>query len=407
VSISIRRAPAPHRVLALAAVLAALVAMAVAALSGATAQAAKPPFKVLFIVPQSGPFAFAGKAEVAGLNAGIKSVNATGGIDGRRVTYKAVDDAGSGAKAAAAAVDELSKDKYDMVICGMSGADAPPCSAAIAQRKMLQMAVAAEDVLGDPKQSPNTYVTLNRFDSNAAAVVLRLKKDRKSKVAILAGDNASGRAGATAMQNAFKKAKITTTDTVYVPTGATDATPQVQKAQSSGAQAIVIPAFNLQNVAIMKARTKLGWNVPAYLDPFAGSFNYASVLTPEERTNAFSAAFPFQIKGTKASKTRAAKVFFKNVAVYDPKPVLAINAHNVAYNTVILAQAAAKKAKGSTAAKLLNGMKKVKVTAKDAPLAVGPKTLYTNPRVHAPQVKGSEYQWFKLGSIVDGIQVPA
>ena len=87
--------------------------------------------------------------------------------------------------------------------------------------------------------------------------------------------------------------------------------------------------------------------------------------------------------------------------------MLAINAHNVAYNTIVLAQAGAKKAKGSTAAKLLSGVSKLKIVAKDAPLAVGPKTLYTNRKIHAPQVKGSEYQWFKLGAIVDGLQVPA
>ena len=405
---SIRFIRTPHGVLALVAAAAALAALAVAALSGAVtqAQAAKPEFKVLFVSTMSGPLSVGGKAENAGLLAGVKTVNATGGILGRRVTVKTVDDAGSGAKAAAAAIQELSSAKYDMVICGMNGATAPACTGAIAQRKMLQMGVAPEDILSDPSKSPNTWVTLQRFAVNAEALVLRLKKSKIKRIALLGGDNAAGREGAARMADAAKKGGITVTDSTFVPVGASDATPQVQKAKSSNPEAVVVMAFNLQNVTILRARVKLGWDIPVFLDPNASSFNYASVLSASERTGISGSTLPILVKGSKASKSRSGKVFLKNVAVYDPKPVLSAQAHMVTYNAIVLTQAAAKKGKTADSAKLVKAMAKIR-TVKDAPLSVGPATWYTSRTVRAPQIRGKEFTWFKLGSIVDGFQVPA
>jgi ABC-type branched-subunit amino acid transport system substrate-binding protein len=403
------RSAAPYKVLAGAGLVAALVALLMAALSGATpkATAAGGEFKVLFIVPLSGPFATSGKEELAGLNAGIKTVNASKGILGKRVTVKVIDDAQSGAKATASALQELGSTKYDLVTCGISGPDAVPCHTALAKTKVLQINPAAEDDLADPTKNPNTFISLNRFASNAAAVVGQLKKDKKSKVVVFGGDNASGRNGASAFVAAAKKAHITVTDSIFIPTGTTDATPQLQKAQASGAQAMVVMAFTVQNIAVMKARAKIGWNAPAYLDPFASAFNYASVLSDTERGGVSTSAYPITVKGDKVSKTRAAKLFYRNVAVYNPKPVLSLIAGMVTYNAIMIARAAAVTAKSTDAGKMIKAAAKLK-TVKQVPGLVGYKRLYTKAKTdHSPQTAGSEFKWYRNAPpIVDGLVNP-
>jgi ABC-type branched-subunit amino acid transport system substrate-binding protein len=319
---------------------------------------------------------------------------------------KSLDDAGSGAQSTALALEELNKSTYDMVLCGINSTDAVPCTAAIGKRKILQISVAGEDSLSDPVKSPSVFNTLNRFHPQTDAAVLRLKKDKKTKVVLIAGNNAAGQAGASAFQESAKKGKITITDTIFVPLGTADATPQLQKAMSSGAQAMVMTAFTPVNIAILRARAKLGWNANAYLDQSASAFNYSTALTPDERKGVFASAYPATIKGDKSHKTKEVKRFLGNVKVYDPKPQFAIIAHMVTYNAIMVTRAAALKAKSTNPGKMISAMKKVK-RAKDVPYGVGLTRYYSNKAFHAPDTPPSLFKWFKLGSVEDGLQVPA
>ena len=140
---SIRRVRSPHGVVAVAGVVACLVAMAMAALSG-SATAAPKTFNVLATLPVSGPLSVIGKTESASLRGAADLINKQGGILKQKVVVDILDDSGDGAKATAAAIQALGQKKYQLIICGATGDTAVPCSKAIAKNPALQIPSASE-----------------------------------------------------------------------------------------------------------------------------------------------------------------------------------------------------------------------------------------------------------------------
>ena len=122
----------------------------------------------------------------------------------------------------------------------------------------------------------------------------------------LAGDNASGRDGARALQAAAKRHRkqIKLTKQIFVPITTADATPYIQQATATGAKAIVVNSFTAANIPILRARKKLGVTLPVYTDWYfnTGSLNAA---TPEERDGVTVQGWPWMFKGNKATRTKA------------------------------------------------------------------------------------------------------
>ncbi len=131
-----------RRVLAASGAAAALAALVMA--MAVSANAAKAPFKVLLVVPKSGPLGFVGGIAENGTKAAANVINSQGGILGSKVEVKTVDDAGQGAKAVAAALQETSATKYNLIHCGNFGDDGLPCSAAIKGQNVLQIPLISE-----------------------------------------------------------------------------------------------------------------------------------------------------------------------------------------------------------------------------------------------------------------------
>ncbi len=387
-----------------------VVALFMATMSGQNAQAAAGTFEILAIMPFSGVAAVSGKAERAGMDAAVKTINnvplkGKKGILGKRVNVTYKDDTSNGAKGTATALEEMGKKKYDMVMCGINAGVALPCTAAIGKQKVLQVIPSGISDLAVAKNYPNTFATLGAPTVNVDAAFARMKKDKKTKVAIMLGDSPAARDLAAAGSQQAGRFGISITGTTIVPAGTSDATPQIQKAMQDNPQAILVVGFSVLNVNIMKARAKLGVTVPVYMDPTASPFNYGSVLSDAERKGQFISGFGVTIAGNKDTKTRAAKLFYKNVKVYDPKPALSLIAHMVSYNAIMLTRAAAVNAKSTDAGKMIKAMGQIKKVSQ-APGVVGLKTVYSKKGSHAPQIQPNEFTFIKAGNLVDGVQVP-
>jgi branched-chain amino acid transport system substrate-binding protein len=372
--------------------------------AAASSKASDAPFKVLAVMPMSGPLAAVGKAEGTGFQAAAKVINAKGGILGHRVTIKIVDDAGTGEKAVSAAMGEANNNAYNLISCGSFGDDAIPCSSALAANAALQIPLAAESHLNDPAKLPRVFVPGGLFDPAEQAMVAQMKSKGIAKFAIVQGDTVTGRLAAGILEKAAKQAGLSVTTTVFVPVGAVDATPQVLKAKASHPDAVAITGFTPANGPIIAARAKLGWNAPVYGDVYFSAANLAAIAKPKQLKGITLEAYPWMVKGNAATETPEFKAFWSTVLAMDPHPLLSDIAPLVSYQAVVLARAAAEKAKAIDGKALAAAMNNVS-SSSQVPGFVGPPKLYT-PNSHVFGTAPSDFTFVPAGPTVDGILVP-
>ena len=79
-------------------------------------------FVIAAVIPKTGPIAYLGEQELAGLELAAEDINATGGILGRKVLVKWEDTGGDVAKAVTAANKLLFDGKVDMLFVTTTGA---------------------------------------------------------------------------------------------------------------------------------------------------------------------------------------------------------------------------------------------------------------------------------------------
>lgn len=401
-----RRAPAFIAVAGagLAIFVAAIGASGSSASDGPTATAAAGQFKILAVMPMSGALATVGQTEKAGFDAAIKNINANGGINGQKVTLKVVDDAGTGAKAVSGALQALRGSSYNMVSCGSFGDDGLACAPAIAKQNVLQVPLIAESTLSNVEKYPYLFQPGHLFDPAEASMVAYMKQKGIKRIAILAGDNTTGKLASQVLADAARAAGVAVTSSVLVPVTAADATPQLLKAKATNPQAIAMTGFTPANGPIIKARAKLGWKVPVYGDKYMGAANLALIASPGDMKGITVQADPWSVKGNPATRSQSFDKFYAGVRQYQPHPPLNIIANLVSYNAAMLARYAAVKSHSFDAAKMAQALAGTP-TSSSVPGFIGPQDLYT-PTRHALLPKNDEFAYANAGPTVDGLIVP-
>jgi branched-chain amino acid transport system substrate-binding protein len=362
-------------------------------------------FKVLYIGPFSGPLAIVGPQEKAGLTAGAAVINSSGGILGCKVVISSKDDAGVGTQAVPVAETVVkSGTPYDLLVPGAFGADSIPMDSVFAHTPVLQITLASEPQNNQPKKFPYLYVPTGGYGPQELALVKRMKAQGIRKFAIVTGNDTSGIEEAAARAEAASSVGLTVTATELVPGGATDATPQMQAALATGPQAITLAAFDAANCAILTARANLAPKLPVYMDPFASSQNFATCQSASQLKGVYLEQFPYLVQGTSAQNAPAWKAFIKQDQKFDPKPVLALDADQVAYDAVMQARCAAKKAGQIRGAKMALALQTIALT-KDCPGDLAGTKLYT-PTNHDWGVLPGDYGFYPAGPITAGLIVP-
>lgn len=400
-----RRASLVVLVAAAVAAVAATAAASDAATSARGRSAAAPRFEVLAVLPLSGPGGYVGALAGRALAAAAGTINHSGGILGRQVGLKIVDDGGDGNRAISEVQQELgSGTRYGLVVAGAFTSEALPLAAALAKTPILQMSFSASDQLNDPATYPFHYGTVEGFVPNAVGLVDKIKKDHISKIAIVCGDNAGGHSGATALQTAAKDAGLTVTATVFVPTSAADATPQVQQAQASAPQALAMIANTPATATVIAARAKLGWSVPFYGDATVASVQWGQIATPAALQGVKVQTFPYLVSGNAATKTPAYRAFLKGLAKYDAHPSATLFIATTSWDQLMLVRAAALKAHSVDSATLARTMPTLH-SSSQVPGWIGSRSIYSATS-HFPTVGNGDFIYVTPGPLVDGLMVP-
>jgi branched-chain amino acid transport system substrate-binding protein len=188
-----------------------------------------------------------GYSEIApASNAYFKYVNAHGGVNGRKIIYKYLDDGYNPAKTVTVVHQLVLQDKVFAVFNGLGTPTHQQVVPFLNQQKVPDLFVASGCLCWNaPSTEPETFGWQTDYTIEGKILGQYIsQKFKGQKIAIFAQGDDFGHNGVKGLQDEVPASQIATTQ-YYDPTN-TNVAPQVQKLQQSGAKIVVsfsVPAF--------------------------------------------------------------------------------------------------------------------------------------------------------------------
>ena len=363
------------------------------------------PFQVLAVLPLSGAYASIGDFALQALQAGATVVNDSGGVLGHRMQIVYKDDTGTATTAVSLVQQALAGGTaYGELIPGCLTPEGLALAPLLASHQVLQMSTAATDALNAPSTYPDWYMAASGFAQYESALVAELKTKHLTRFAVVDAATSSGQAAAGALQRAAKAQGLAVTDTEYVPAGAASAIPQVQAAQASRPQALVIAANTPETGPILQARQNLGWQAPVYVDAAASAADLSSaVSSPAALSGVVEQTLPFLVKGNPATKTPVYEQFLKLIYKLSSDPPTSMYEATSSWDEVMVARAAAIKAKSVNPAAVAKAVTRL-TYASDIPDWIGATQAYTSGS-HEPVLASNAFIYVPAAPLVKGLVV--
>ncbi len=258
--------------------LSAAVLLATAGCAGAESGATGP-IKVGSVNALSGSATFPEASQAA--KAVFDAANASGGVNGRQIEYKALDDKGDPAAAAAAAREVVGRDEAVALVGSSSLLECEINSKYYEQQKILSM----QGIGVDPAcfTSPNIApVNVGPYHDMTLTLLYgseTLKLDNICALLEIAGNTLPSYQAAIDEWSAITGKKLKYLDAT-VPYGGSDYTSYIVKARNAGCKAITVNPVEPDSIGQLKAAAAQGWtDVTWLLLTSVYSENYAKAIT--------------------------------------------------------------------------------------------------------------------------------
>jgi len=332
------------------------------------------PYRVFAVEPLSGPFSLFGKACAEALRETEKIVNADGGFDGRPMELVVKDDKGEGTEALTLLQEEInSGNKPDLVIPGTTSDEAVPLLPVLAKEGILSVTNASDTALDNPEKYPLNFGVATTSLTIAGPMIEQLKKEGFKSVAVILTDNELGRSNGEAYEELGSQEGLEVA-VAYVPEEAVDATSQLEQLDSHNPEVLVVSAFGPSIVPMLKAKEKLGLEIPTWGDTATASQDLPATVGSAAAQKITLQAQPWQVEGEEpsAAYTKQSKEAFD--AFYPRLQKAGIDTVIVPYifthDTVALAVAGANKAKSTEAGAIAEAIEGG-LTPAETPLFIG------------------------------------
>ncbi|MCW2747846.1 MAG: hypothetical protein JWP10_988, partial [Nocardioidaceae bacterium] len=275
------------------------------------------PYQVLYSSGITGLLAPSAKGVERGIKAKIDTLNAAGGINGRKVELTTVDNQSDPTRGVTLVQKAIgSSKKPDLVIPGVSSNEALAIAPLLARNKIVGVGPASNAVLNDIKKYPYFYSQSAKQQSILAAVATQLKeKGGVTKVALIAPNDALGDALGAPFKDEMGKVGIKTTDTRFA-SDAVDITPAFQKAMEGNPDVIYMDAAGTQAAAVLSSRVKAGAeDIPAIAGVVLGSQPLLTLAKgTDQMKNVNLVMLPTQQYIPPADRSEVFNEFFKAVS---------------------------------------------------------------------------------------------
>lgn len=215
------------------------------------------PIKIGVIVSLTGPAAAYGVPHRDTVEALAKSINASGGINGRQIQLLVEDDATDPTKAAQAA-SKLIRDKIVGFVGASSGTSMQAIAPILAGAKIPMVSTNGNAQLLDTKAAwyPYFFVANAADETASKALFNQAVNDGAKKIAVLYSEDGYGKSGLQTYESMDKPAGVSIVSTASAPAGSTSVSAQVTKIQSSGADAVILQLASPTLVAAYSSQSK-------------------------------------------------------------------------------------------------------------------------------------------------------
>jgi len=360
---------------------------------------------ILDIAAQSGILAEVGKDQEYGVKAAVAAVNKAGGVNGKPVTVKYADDASTGTQAVSVLSQALSSgSRPDVVFPGSTSTEGVPLAPILMKYKIFTVTHSATTTLSNASKFPYLFGTIFISGQMESTLAGRLISKGFKKVAIVSSDDELGQSGSSALKAALQ-ARGVSASVQLVPDTSVDATPQLEALKAGNPDVLVIDNFGPSAAAVLKARTELGWTIPAYGSENLAADNLSQIATPAQLKGITLQCLTYGVIGNPAQQTKGFKTFYRGVtALNGGRFTFGINDEIVGWDDVIVAAAAANKAHSTSAAAMQSAAESL--TTAEAPLWVGPVPIGYSATDHYPVYGPSVWIYVPAGPTVDGSVKP-
>lgn len=268
------------------------------------------PIKFWVQMPYSGPVGTVGTAATDAIRAGVKVINAQGGVLGHDIELITEDSAGDPTKAVSNLQSMLSQsEKPTVVIPGLLSTETLAGLPLVTSAKVLSIVVTSNPETADAQKFPYTF---NLGSTNATyavpAAVDEMQGKGYKKVAVAASDDATGVANLEAVEAAAQDGGFTVTS-VRIPPDTIDPIPQLSKLQADDPDLLVYATGpGPLTAATLTARQTMGWTVPAHGLPVSAGAAVSKL--PAETTAGVTFTTPvYGVAGSEVQKTEAYKTY--------------------------------------------------------------------------------------------------
>jgi ABC-type branched-subunit amino acid transport system substrate-binding protein len=271
----------------------------------------------LAIVDTTGPTKAFGSQELAGIKAAAKYYNFKGGIDGHKVAVKSVSSNGDPTTATNVAVKALSANpgKYDMVYPGSEGSVVAALTPVMARYNAF--AVAIDDpssVCHDVSKCPHQFANLGGAKPGMVSGAKWINQKHFQTVGILQEQAAFAQTETPAMVQALTTRSIKH-KTVNFPKSATDVTSEMSRLKDDGVDVVYAEATGAAAGYVIKARSKLSWNVPIVFDISGSALDLSTLVPKSELDKVYITGCPCLNTSQKAPGLHKLKKFAPNGAI--------------------------------------------------------------------------------------------
>jgi ABC-type branched-subunit amino acid transport system substrate-binding protein len=303
------------------------------------------PITILWIGDTTGPVKVYGDVQLAGAKGAADYFNSHGGIDGHRVTVRAVSDNGDPAIAASVLAQQLAASTPTMIWAGSTSTEAGALIPALAKHDVLAVTLAdgkAQCQLHASVDCPNTWALVVPSNVAPQTAVDWLKGRHVPVVGLLEDSSAYTATETPQFITAAAKAGIAV-KTASLPAATVDITPELQALKQAGARAVYAEGIGTAKYAFV-ARANLGWNVPLLFDPPASALDLTKLTTAANIANAYEVT-PYEEDPSIANHGLATMVTW--ASRYANVSAIPLNVTTLGWDAVVALNAAVTKAHGS------------------------------------------------------------
>ncbi len=241
----------------------------------------------------SGPAQQLGKDMRAGAMLYFDVVNDRGGVYGRRIVLKTLDDGYESVRAAANTKQLIQDDKV-FALFGYVGTPTSAASLPIftAARVPFVGAFTGAELLRNPV-NPYVFNVRASYYDETEAIVQHLTAMSIDNIAIFYQDDAYGQAGLAGVERALKKRKMALSARGTVERNTVEVAKAVASIKKANPQAVILISAYKSCAAFIREMKKEGQNPTFWNVSFVGSKALAAELGPEGRGVEISQVVPF------------------------------------------------------------------------------------------------------------------